>query len=217
MPGIGQGSTHEISLRCLRRCDAIACWHRIPWVCVVCRTCKAQTYPRAVEARGDTVSGSRRTLRLRGQVLLAVILAFTKDFHAPPSPIDAVGLNESVLDFHHLDEVHLFAVWSLSRVFPRHPAPVGEELLAVVLPLVRGASDDFGKKRTKLVVPMCDTPTTQDVGGDRTFQCRVNGIAGQQCVRIMVCQRVFPGLGDRFNLLVRFRSYDAHLANITSE
>jgi hypothetical protein len=150
-------------------------------------------------------------LETEGQVLLAVILAFTKDFHASPSPIDAVGLNESVLDFHHLDEVHLFAVWSLSRVLPRHPAPVGEEPLAVVLPLVRSAGDDFGKKRTKLVVPMCDTPTIENVGGDRTFQCRVDGIAGQQRVHIMVCQRVFPGPGDRFNFLVRFRSYNAHL------
>jgi hypothetical protein len=150
-------------------------------------------------------------------VLLAVILVVTKDFHASPSPIDAVGLNESVLDFHHLDEVHLFAVWSLSRVRSRHPASVGEEPLAVVRPLLRSASDDFGKKRTKLVVPMSDTPTTQNVGGDRTFQCRVNGIAGQQRVHIMVCQRFFPGPGGGFNFFVFPCSHDAHPPNVTSE
>jgi hypothetical protein len=103
-------------------------------------------------------------------VLLAVIPVFAKDFHASPSPIDAVGLNESVVDFHHLDEVHLFAVWSPSRVLPRHWAPIGEKPRAVVLPLVRSASDDFGKKRTKLVVPVCDTPSAPNVGGDRTFR-----------------------------------------------
>jgi hypothetical protein len=198
------------------RCDHLLAPHSLVSCCLP-NPRNANVSSGAVEAWGVTLFGSRRTLRLRGQLLLAVIRVLAKDFHASPSLIDPVGLNESVLDFHHLDEVHLFAVWSLSRVLPRHPAPIGEKPLAVVLPLVRSACDDFGKKRTKLVVPMCDTPTAQNVGGDRTFERRVDGVAGQQRVHIMVCQRFFPGPGDRFNFFVLPRSHDAHIPNVTSE
>ncbi len=86
----------------------------------------------------------------------------------------------------------------------------------MVLPLASSASDDFGEKPTKLVVPTCDTPTAQNVCDDRTFECRVDGATGQRRIHIMIGQRVLPRPGDRFDFFVLGRTIRGAVANTSA-
>ena len=95
------------------------------------------------------------------------------------------------------------------------PAPIGENP-SVVLPLASSSSDDFGEKRTRLVVPTRDTPITQNVCHDRTFECRVDGITGQRRIRTMVGQRLLPRPGDRFYFFVLGRTLRGMVANTSA-
>ncbi len=54
--------------------------------------------------------------------LRAVVLILEEHVDALPAPIDAMGLDEPVLDFHHLDKVHLLAVGALAWILPGRAA-----------------------------------------------------------------------------------------------
>jgi hypothetical protein len=60
-------------------------------------------------------------------------MAFLKDLEPTPAPVDAVVADQPVLDLHHLDEIHLFAVGLSPRIFPNQRTPVREESSAIPL------------------------------------------------------------------------------------
>lgn len=128
-----------------------------------------------------------------------MVLVVGQYFDAPPAPVDAVSADQSVLDLHDFDEVHLLTVRRLPRILPGGTASVGKETCAVIVPLDRRSSHDLGQERPKFVMPTTHTAPAQNVCRDRAFQRRVRRITGQQGFYVVVCQRFFPRMCNCFD------------------
>lgn len=93
----------------------------------------------------------------------AVVLVLPEHVDALPAPVNVMGPDESVLDFHHFDKVHLFALGALARVLPGRSVPVGEEAGSVVLADLGRAREYLGQEGPKLVVAAADARRALDV------------------------------------------------------
>lgn len=63
--------------------------------------------------------------------ILSMVAILLKDLDAGPTPVDAVAVDQPILDLHHLDEIHLLAVRRRSRIFPHQHLAIGEETAAI--------------------------------------------------------------------------------------
>src|SRR5690242_18046409 len=55
---------------------------------------------------------------------LAAVASAAQRMNSEPAPVHAVSTNQSALQLHHLDEIHLISVWSLPRILPHEQLPV---------------------------------------------------------------------------------------------
>src|ERR1700704_5283941 len=76
--------------------------------------------------------GPRSKPRSRmAQAILSMVAILLKDLDTEPAPIDAVAVDQPILDLHHLDEIHLLAVRRRARIFPHQLLAIGEETAAI--------------------------------------------------------------------------------------
>jgi hypothetical protein len=76
---------------------------------------------------------------LSSQLVSSPVLIPLEGFEAKPTPVHAMMLNQSVLDLHDLDKIHLFAGECLVRVLPHQRVAVGE---------IAGSESASGGRRT---------------------------------------------------------------------
>src|SRR5262249_21717071 len=125
--------------RRLRRCCSGCC--ATPWAC---RRCSSRP--------GYASRRLRRCFAcIPGRATLTMIAVLLHDLDAVPPPIDAVAPDQTVLDLHHLDKIHLLTAGLGARIFPHQLAPVGEEAVAVALPAGRGVLEHDPNEIAQLV------------------------------------------------------------------
>ncbi len=117
---------------------------------------------------------------------------------AEPAPIDAVATDQSVLDLHRFDEVHLLAVGRLARVLPDQLPAIGEEPGAMAAPAWRGPLEHDAHKVAQPVAPFDDAAfRAQQMAHQRTLEPRVLCVERHGRLDVPGAQRRIPKLGRR--------------------
>ena len=73
------------------------------------------------------------------------------------APIDTMLADETVLDLHRFDEIHLIAIRRLARILPDQPAAIGEEAITEVTAIAWCAIEHQTDKLAQLLSSGDDT------------------------------------------------------------
>src|SRR5262249_10193078 len=108
--------------------------------------------------------------------------------------------NQPIRNFHDFNEIHLFSVRRFPGVLPGSTVSVGKKPSAVIVPLIRGSSDELGEEWRQFLMSATHPPPAQHMICDSASQRSIGGVTGQQGLDIVVGQGVLPRTGDRFDL-----------------
>src|SRR5258708_5214380 len=110
------------------------------------------------------------------------VLVPLQNTKSKPAPIDAMMLNQSfVIDLHHFDKIHLFALGSGARILPDDFPAIRKITGAVMLPNPWLSLRQYFKERAQFTVALADPSLrAEEVGNKGAFENAIRRVKGQQ-------------------------------------
>jgi hypothetical protein len=113
-------------------------------------------------------------------------------------------LNQPVLNFHHLDKVHLIAVWCRSRILPHKPGAVRQIARTEMSASFRLTLEHKLQQAAQLLAPSANAAFyAQWMGNERTLDRGVGSIERQGRLQVIRPERFVPFAVDAVNLFGR--------------
>src|SRR6185312_3489737 len=129
-------------------------------------------------------------------------MAVPEHVQRKPAPIDAVAPDQTVLDLHDLDKVHLLAFRRGAWIFPGQHAAVAEEALLETLALrwvgLEHLCDEVSQV---LLAPDDAVALLQQMLHQRAFDRGVVRIERERGLEVAFAERLVPGAVDALDVL----------------
>ncbi len=110
-----------------------------------------------------------------------------QNVEAEPPPVDPVLLNQTGLDLHYLDKIHLLAVGRTMRIFPDNRPTVRKVAVSVESPDRRLASCEYLKELFQFPVSSANTFfSTEQMGNNGALKNRIRSVQSKQCIWLVL-------------------------------
>ena len=110
--------------------------------------------------------------------------------------------DEAIPELHDLDEIELLAVGADSGIFPDQPVAVGEEAMAMALPLRRLGTEDLLHEGPQCLSSLDDAAfAPQQMADEGAFEGAVLRVEGHRRIDVFLPEGIVPSM---INALRRF-------------